>query len=398
MTKQVEGQSTPWTWRDFVPALACTVLGTAGFAAYMALPMLLGALSEAKAIDSVHLGWVGSGELVGLLLGSLLTARFLGKGFGHSIAFAGSGIAIAANVVTPWMNGIEALIGLRVLAGLGGGLCYAYALARLSSRGNAARNATVFGIGLGLVSSLLFLMIPWLSEKFGIAAVFQFLCLMFLIATLLLRQIPTESAAEAASSSTGGKTPFSASSVICIISVIVWGIATACFWIYTERLGTDAGLTSAFVGQVLNISNLACMVSCLAVYRLTKMWGHHAPQIGILIICGLLCLLWNTSAGEVGYAAQIFIYFQLISITQVLQISLFSYLDKTGRLAALLPAAQGGGQAIGPLVGSAIFASGHGFEGLLFTVGGLLILSALLFAGAFAKTRSAGVRLSDSFS
>lgn len=383
-------KASSWSLREIAPALACTMLGTAGFGAYMALPMLLGALSEARGVDEIHLGWIGSAELVGLLIGSLCTAKLLGRGGSYGIAVLGIVLAIAANLATPLTAGIEGLIGVRVIAGFGGGLCYSYALARLSTRGDAARNASIFGVGLGLVSSLLFIAIPWLSAHYGLYSIFIFLSSLFVAAGLLLKLVPSASSIVSTEFAAGSTArALTAVGVTCLLAVLVWGVATACLWIYTERLGTDAGLTSIFVGQVLNISNLACMVSCLLAYRLTKAWGEHLPQIIILLICGVLCLTWTVQSGEIGYSTRIFIYFQLISITQVLQISLFGYLDRTGKLAALLPAAQGTGQALGPLVGSSIFAMNYGFWGILVTVGGLLILSAAIFSFACLKSKNA---------
>ncbi|NIE72931.1 MFS transporter [Pantoea sp. Ap-967] len=371
--------------RHVIPVGACTILGSTGFGAYLALPMILGALSQAKGIDPVKVGWLGSSELVGLLLGCLLTARLLGRGRSHSIALAGAAMAVVANLATAWAEGVGLLIVLRFAAGLGGGMCYAYALSKLSVAGNRAANACVFGIGLGLSSSCLCLTIPWLLGHWGLEAVFVSLATMFVLAAAALNYVPA--VPESCNPDNQQGASLNAVGLISIGAVVLWGLATACFWAYTERLGTAQGLTSDTVGQVLNVANLTCMASCLFAYKISKLWGQHLPQVILLFSSGLLCLFWNVEAADYVYAGQVFIYFQMIALTQVLQIVLFGALDESGRLAALLPAAQGVGQAAGPLLGSFVFAYGYGFDGLLSFVGGMFIVSSGLFMVGYLRTQ-----------
>ncbi len=124
------------------------------------------------------------------------------------------------------------------------------------------------------------------------------------------------------------------------------------FWTYVEQLGRALGVATAWVASSLTVANAVTLVSTWVALFLARRFGQHRPQILGLIGTVVLLASWPLSATPTDFAVRVFLWFQIQAICIVHQISLLGTLDRSGRLVALLPAAQGMGQCAGPCGGS----------------------------------------------
>lgn len=371
-----------------MPLLAATMLGISGYAAYLGLPMILGALADAKGITADQLGWIASAELAGVMAGSIVAARLLGRAGNLQLALPGIAIALVANLATPWLEGVEALVGVRAVAGIGGGLCYALALARLSAIGDPTRNSSLFGIGLVLMGSLELIGLPWLAAEFGLLAMFMLIVAALLLSAGLLPWLPNGGLPdERAAAPAPLESKLSQVGLICLFAIFVYNIGATSFWVYVERLGVNGGLASGLVGQILNVANLLSLLSCWFAYWIARRWGQHRPQVIALLATAAIVGLWPLATEALGFGVRTILYFQLLTVSQIYQLSVLGTIDRSGGLAALLPAAQGAGQAIGPLVGGAALLFGFGFRGQLVIEALLLAVTAGIYALGFIRLR-----------
>jgi len=368
--------STSTARGDAARLFAIIVLAIAGYGAYLGLPVILGALARASVLTESQLGWIASVELLALMVGSLAVSRVLHQ---RSIKLVLPAIilALGANLLTGLAHGAPSLFALRALAGFAGGACYAVALARLSAFGDPTKNASWFTAGVILGGSVLLVVLPAADARFGLTGVFCTLGLSFLLAAglavFLPDALPVEVEAEASILPHAQATRLG---WLMMVGVFLYNVGFTSFWAYAERLGQTAQVPHEQIGAALSVSNLISAFFCGAGYVVGRRWGLFKPQILMMALVGLIFATWSTQDGAVGFWIRTVVYFQCLAVAVVLQLSLVSSIDRSGRFGALLPAAQGLGQAIGPAIGGYMLGLGHGYRPKLIGEGAMLLLTA----------------------
>lgn len=378
--------------RGALELFSTVTLGVVGYGVYLGLPVILGALARAMHLDDGHIGWLASFELAGLTIGSLVIAKCLPFVAARRLATVAIVLALVLNGVSAFVADFAVLCGLRMLAGFAGGACYSLSLAGLAWFGDMNRNSSVLGTGFVLVGSAEIAAVPWLDQRYGVHAVFLLLVCMYAVTGLLLRFFPREAKASdaeshAAPASLRSSNVIGGIGLACLLAIAIFNASATMFWTYVERLGGTIGLSSAFVAGTLNVSNLATLASTWLALLLARRFGLHLTQIVGLGITAAVVATWSLSAPPADFAVRVFLWFQILAICIVHQISMLGTLDRSGRLAALLPAAQGVGQSIGPLAGGFLFTIGLGFREQLAAEAVLLVATALIFASVFWRAR-----------
>lgn len=376
--------------RGVMELLSAVTLGVVGYGVYLALPVILGAVARAQHLSDGQLGWLASFELAGLTLGSLAVARYLTRAPARRLAFAAVCLALLFNGASAFATDFHVLCGWRLLAGFAGGACYSLSLASLAWFGDMTRNSAVLGTGYVLVASAEIAIVPWVDQRYGVRAVFFMFVCMYAVAGILLRFFPRQpQATEAQGAAVAAPADFPrvlrGVGAACLLAIALFNASTTTFWTYVERLGDVIGLSSAFIAGTLNVANLATLASTWLAFMLARRFGGHLPQIVGLAITAVALATWPMSGPPADYAIRVFLWFQILVICIVQQISMLGTLDRTGRLAALLPAAQGVGQSLGPVGGGFLFTLGLGFPEQLRLEAVLLIVTALIFIGIYRR-------------
>jgi DHA1 family inner membrane transport protein len=367
--------------------LASITLGVVGYGVYLGLPVILGSLSASLRLDARQIGWIASLELLGLTLGSVLTARSLSARSPRWLAGGAISLALVLNASTAFGHDFYLICALRLAAGIAGGACYSLSLATLAWFGDTNRNSASLGVGLVLVGSAEIAAVPWIDHHYGAQGVFLTLALLYLVPGLLLPFLARPTRAQPSSERTvaaaGRSRSLGSLPMIggaCLTAIAVFNLSSTMFWTYVEQLGEVSGLTGAWVANSLTVANGATLVSSWLALVLARHFGQHRPQIVGLISTVVLLASWPLSATPIEFGARVFVWFQIQAICIVHQISLLGTLDRSGRLAALLPAAQGVGQCVGPMAGALLLTWGYGFRGQLLAQAVLFVAAAGLFA------------------
>jgi len=362
--------------------ISVVALGVAGFGAYLGLPVILGALAASGIVSEAQLGWIASVELLALMVGSLLVSGQLARRT-WQLVLPSITVALIANLLTGLADDAAALFAARGFAGLGEGACFAVALARLPTFGDPSRNSSWFTAGVVLGGSVLLVALPAADQWFGVAGVFGVLGLMLLAAAAVAPWLPE--ALNAAVKDEVSPLPASMTRLvgaIMLAGAFFYSLANTSFWAYAERLGEAGGISTSQSSVALSVSNLLSAVVSLLAYRVGRRWGLFWPQILCFVGVGLLLMTWSMNDGLGPYWIRTLIYFQGLTIAVVLQLSVIAWIDRSGRLGALLPAMQGIGQAGGPALGAYALSVGHGYglklmgEGVVLTAAGLAALGA----------------------
>ncbi|QUD89833.1 hypothetical protein [Phenylobacterium montanum] len=362
---------------------AIVVLGASGFGAFLGLPVILGALAAAHLLSDAQLGWLASAELLALMGGSLLATRLL-RVRTWALVLPAILVAALADALSGGAHSAAWLFALRAIAGCGEGVCYSVALARLTAFGDPTKNASGFTAGVILGGSILLYALPVAEAKMGLPGVFGFLGLCLVAAAVLAPFLPNalpHSDAVSLSESSGSSGAWLGR--LLLGGVFFYNLGFTSFWAYSERLGLAGRVSQEQISAALSAANLISAASCLAAYWIGRRWGVFKPQILAFLAVALIFATWSTSDGAAGYWARTMVYFQLLAVAVVLQLSLVAQVDRTGRIGALVPAAQGVGQALGPALGAYLLGFGHGYGPELAMESVSIALAALATAGGY---------------
>lgn len=342
--------------------VAWALIGTMGYSSFLGLPVLLGVLADARHLDEAALGWIGSAEMAGLLVGSVAAARLLPRLSAAKLAVVGAMVAILGNCVTALPTTGAAIAASRLLAGAGGGLCYGLACGRLAVQGSATRNFSLLTFLMVLQTAILFVGLPWAREWGGLPGVTGLLVASLAVAILATpfakqgTQAPQDSSTPKVSIAQGDRDLLHVG-VWCLGLALLFGVAIGGIWTFIERVGSVGGLDIGTTGRILAISNLVGLPTCWAAARAERMISAKWALTGSLLAGGISLVVWRVGQDSVAsYALQATVIGQCLTFAQVYLLAMLGRTDPTGGQAAFSPAAIGGGLVIGPAMAASIAA------------------------------------------
>jgi len=355
-------------WDSPRAVAACVCAAIAAYGVYLALPLILGALSDRYGFTERDIGWTGAAENLGLLLGSVWVSTRARTGRFRSQILAGILIAMLGNVLTAGIQTFMPMASARLLTGFGSGVCYSAGVACLSLMRNSSRHFSLLIVVLVIINSLELWLVPSLLGLTGLGGLYFVFAGLFLFPAVLLGALPAQLSTGTAISSTQSlKTPqaFRSMAWWCLFAIVMFNVAASAFWAYSERIGLSVGMSARSVSDTLTLCNLFSLTGGVLAYWLGRRWGQHRPQLVIILIMLLVFGSWSFRISSAGYVAGVLLFFEVWSMTQVYQLGPLSGIDATGGFVALVPAAQGLGQSAGPFIAGALLGWGMGYPGVL---------------------------------
>lgn len=366
------------------PVVAACALAAAGWGFYQSLPVVLGALAQRRGFSDQQVGWLGSAELSGMLLGGVFAAWVVAVGRHRRLAACGLMVVLAALVATALQQEFPGTGMARVVGGFGAGMTYSICVACLAATAFPTRNFGILNAAMVVFGAVQLAAFPWLNTQLGLNSILLVLALECAVAALLLPVLPVpvramvSSPAAVVSSGRIGRT-----GVGYLAATALFHIAPAIFWTYCERLGTDEGMRAELVGATLTVISLAAAGVCLLAWRIARRWGERRALIVAGALMALSLLSWASPAGgSVGYVLRALLFFLTWGTAGVFQQSEARLFDSTGRMTTLVPVAQGLGLAVGPFIGATILAWGFALPGMVALSGSFVVVSLALYAVA----------------
>ena len=356
-------------WDSPLAVAACLCACIASYGVYLALPLILGALADRYHFTERDIGWTGAAENAGMLLGSVLVSLLARSGRFRAMMVAGIAVAIAGNALTAAVHAFAPLAALRLLTGVGSGVCYSAGIACVSLARQSARHFSVFIVVLVIVNSLELWVVPSLLDAVGLPGLYWTFALAYLLPLAMLRSVPAvASALGAASAHTPGEgatAGFGSLAGWCLFAIVMFNVAASAFWAYSERIGSMLGMSPQSVANTLTLCNLFSLTGGVFAYALARRWGQHRPQLVVIAVMMIVFAAWSASISVPGYIAGVLVFFEVWSMTQVYQLGTLNGIDRTGQYVALVPAAQGLGQSAGPFIAGALLGWQLGYSRVL---------------------------------
>lgn len=378
-------------------AVAITFVGNA---VVMGMPLMVGALADFLYFDEQQVGWLASADLGGMFLASLFTAALVARLNRRHLAMFGILVAIAGNYLSTQYQDYEALLAMRVLAGFGGGICYSTGIACLAITTKTGRNFSIMMFGLVAINAIELYTIPHLTATWGIDGIFLAFCLAFVLCLgvipALYPRTPAASASSPQAAREGDEPRLPVSlPLTCLGAVACFYLTIGSFWAFIERAGVDAGLGDAFIANVLTLGNVFTLAGCVAAVWLSKRSGQSRVLMAALLGMGGVLSLLALEITAATFIIGTFGFCIAWLFTDIFQLGTLSHIDRSGRFAALVPAAQGLAQTVAPALAGFLLSRqlGYGSVMLLGAAGSLMALA--LYVIVYARLRHLAPRLAD---
>jgi predicted MFS family arabinose efflux permease len=284
------------------------LIGVISLAVFLALPIYVGGLVDGRGFTETQAGLISSVEMGGLALGNvafLLLTRHLGM---RTLAAMSLLIIAIGNGMTGLAHDFDAILLVRCLSGVGGGIGFAVATAMLSGTTNPDRWFSIF-----LVAQLVFQAVAlWLGPSvlqftsvdtcYALPAVAALAVLPFLRALPPFEPKPVQRRDVAMTNALLWPVGMT------LVAMLLLFAATGGVWTYLERMGAAAGLEPHEIGSALGASGIAGVIGPSVTLWLSRRSQRILPIVifmGLLVAAQLL-LIQGASLGAYFAAACIF--------------------------------------------------------------------------------------------
>lgn len=370
---------------------AVIAISIIGLLFFLGMPIIMGALAEQVGYSERQIGWFSTAEFGAVGLASLMASALIVRLNRRTILLFGlaataAGCALSLVVIEHF----NLIIWTRLLAGFGGGLCYAVGMSILAGSSNTARTFSILMFSQGVVSSIELLTLPWLVELSGVGGIFVMISCLSLAGMILVQWVPIQSGVQAdddVHSSAGKGVTLAAS--CCLLSVFMYCVMVGTIWTFIERVGVSLGKSTEYIAAFLSLANLLNLAGCLIAYRIAKRFGISTPLALSLSIMTFAMFAMGNSLSLFSYLLGTSTFFLLWALTDIYQSSALSNLDHSGRFTALVPAAQSLGITAGPALSALLFGQQADYQLLLNFCGLYLALALALYAVVHISHRRA---------
>ena len=378
-------------------ALFCLLFG-AGTAVYFVLPIWAGIFEERFGFSAAQIGWLLSADMSASTVAVLVARLWMHRvNLRHAIAGA-LALYVAGNLACLGLGEFAFLLLLRYVAGFAMGTLVAVAVAGIGATERPDRN---FGFALSVQVTLggaLLFATPYLVNMGGIASYYVVFSIVMSTVLFFLKRAPTGYAKESAAGS-ASSLGLSGPLVLAFAAVAVFFIGMNGFWSFVERIADQAGIAADFVSSALAISVLVSVLGSLLAAWMSDRFGRIGPiVIGVLITVGSVTLLLIQPSSLLFFIS-VNGFNLMYNFIIPFQSGWIADLDTTGKNITLLPAVQGGGISLGPIIAGMLI-SGTNYVPVMYMSVSFLVVSALMYwvLRVLVSDRTAGAPLSESAS
>jgi predicted MFS family arabinose efflux permease len=377
-------------------------MALAGYAVMVGLPVISTAWVNHLGFSEVEVGRVAGADLAGLAIGAVISALFIAKVDRRHMTVLAAAIAIGANILCTYYQGYEATLWLRLAAGIGAGIYTGIAVATIAGHSRPA-----FAFGLELVAfaasqgaELKFL--PYLSMN----GIYWVLAGTFVIGLLLISWLPRRPAeksldVEVDVAEPGGEHHLDHKHVptyvpwLVLTAIVFTYINIGAYWTYIDLAASESEASTDWVASILWISSVFSVIGALFAVLLSNRYGLSRPLLVTLIFQAAIVVMLVTGINNVNVAISMFMFNFCWIFVDIYQAATIANVDRSGRFPALIPAAQGLGNFLGPNMAASVLAFGLGYNGVFILCGAASITAMLVYLYMYLALKKTIPALAD---
>jgi len=358
-------------------------LGIVGSAVLLVLPVFVGALMEDRGFSSAQAGWIGSADLTGFALASIVAYRLIRRHTWIRIVLFGLTLIVAGDLISMFLTEFLPLFLVRLgLSGFGAGFVIAVAYTLLGDTKKPERNTGIYFSFNVLGGAAGLYLLPHVVSFAGTPGMFLVLAVTAVSAIpVAILWLPREGAAR----HFAYKNSSSYSIYLVLAGIALFNFGLGGVWAFAERMGIDTGMHYVSVGRVLSVTYLVSMAGSAAAAWQADRFGYMGPYLaGMALMCIALILLLSTAGIGLFILAMALINFSW-NYSLTYQFSAVFALDASGRMAVFIILVQSIGLMFGPGV-AGLLVGQSGYSEILLLGIVTAALSASLFLLARAKS------------
>lgn len=357
----------------------------AGMIDMPALPVWVGTLIAGYGFAPAQAGGLATLFLGGVVLSSVLLARFFHRMPGRWVAPFGFGGAAAVFFVMARLTSFADLAAGHLAAGFLTGMAVSVVHGTMARTASPHRVFAMGGMALGVMAILLFAVGPVLIAARGPGMLFLILGGIMAVGALVgLACFPTV----AAESATLVKPPrFDRPVWFAITGIVCMALTQAMIFSFVERVGADHGFPPAMVQRALIVSGFVSATPAL----LAALLEHRLRPLTVAMVGaalqGVVACTITWSAGDAPYFLGVAVFSFIMLFSHTFIFGHLARIEPTGRANAATPAMIMAGSATGPLIGGLLIQT-NGYPALGLAAAAFAALAIL----AFSRSRASAPR------
>lgn len=375
------------------------ILYAAGTVVYFVLPIWGGIFSEDMLFNTAMIGWLLSADMIANAIANVTARYWIGHWNWRKTALGFVALMAVANLMCIGVDDFALLMTLRLVAGFAGGGLTSLAAAGIARSEEPDR---YFGIALSIqvfMGGLILFASPSLLAEFGNASIYVALAVLALIALPFLRAIPAgqlkaqlpmpKSQEVAIGVKASGQFP-QMLTILGFVGVILFFAGMNSIWAFAENIGTELAIEGQFIATTLSLSLLISMGgSLLAAYLAGKVKRLVPIVLGVSSIA-LAVISFSWVQGNWAFFIAINVFNFGYNFVIPFQSGWIASFDIRGENIVLLPAVQGAGISIGPVL-SGFIINDVSYLRAIYPSTILLIASIIVFLILRSRQSSLGI-------
>ncbi|MDH4072602.1 MAG: MFS transporter [Gammaproteobacteria bacterium] len=355
-----------------------------GYAVMVGLPVLSSSWVGHLGFSEIEVGRVAGADLGGFALGALIAALFVAKVDRRKMAVSAAVFTIAINSLCIEYQSYELTVWLRFLAGVGSGLYTGIAIATIAghSRPAFAFSLEIFFFAGSQGAELKFL--PYLSLE----GIYILLMVLYAIGILFVSWLPRRPVdktldVEIDVEDPGGRHHIEHKHVpayvpwLVLTAIVLTYVGIGAYWTYIELSTVGSDASPAWVASMLWVSSVFSVIGCLFAVLLSNRYGLARPLFVTLVLQASIVVMLVFDITNLTVALSMFFFNFFWIFIDVYQDATIANVDHSGRFPAMIPAAQGLGNFLGPNLAASVLAYGFGYDGV-FIMCGIASIAAML--------------------
>jgi len=373
---KIIADSKPDNWGTLLGASAAAY--GIGMLSLLVLPFLIGATMTSMGLDESEAGILGSIELLGVMLASILVAPHIDKLPRRTLAMSGAAIAVLGNLFSMVAMPYELLLLVRALTGFGCGLALAAGNATVANAANPEKLAAHMSLFFVVLMVVMMNVFSRVGSYWGYQGCYAALAITIALVSLLMIKLPQKAGASelnSAVSTNNSKNIFSMVGILMLVAMFAFQMRDTMAWAFVERIGAGLGYSTQEVGDLLSLQAMLGILGPIIATVIGSRFGLKVPVIVAVITSGLITvlILFSTQSQHL-YLFSV----SLISITYFYALSyltaLAAELDAKGRIVAASGGLLIAGSAVAPVLSGYLIVEG-GYELMSWVALGVLGLT-----------------------
>jgi len=330
---------------------------TFGYMFVVLMPAILGILVDLLDFPENQVGYVGTAQLFGMLIGGVL-ATFSVSRLNLRIGIAlGLVMIILMELASSMAGDIMAMCIIRVVDGVGAGFVAGLSLAGLAATRNPDAN---YGLGITIqfvLGAVLYLALPYITPVTGAGIVFLLLAAMGVSCLLLVGNLPVSGHADNLSDA-GAPRLFRWSVIMTLGAILLFYIFNNGVWAYLDRIGVAAGIPVETVGQALSVCMLGGILGAVLSVFAGGRFGRAVPIAVSLITFMIGTAMLAVPFGTSTYFVAAFLMNSSLAFCIAFLLGTCAALDTIGRVVVLANMMITLGMAVGPALAANLLNGG----------------------------------------